>query len=156
MDVFTDGNLLARILITLATFGYALVTIVADLNPTHASNPTWTPHARFHVVWQVSSYAGLGLLALALIWWPGPYAIERLYLACAFAAAVYCGFFIALATMRAYGGGTYDNNGYQPFQAPFGIAWPKKMWDVNITAFSIASIVLIVAALSVSTRAVAG
>ena len=52
----------------------------ADFNKTHATNPKWTPHARFHVVWQISSYVGFGLLALALIWWPGPLAIERLYL----------------------------------------------------------------------------
>ena len=74
-----DANLLARILLTLVTLGYGLATVFADFNKTHATNPQWTPHARFHVVWQISSYVGFGLLALALTWWPGPMAIERLY-----------------------------------------------------------------------------
>jgi len=147
MDVFTDGNLLARILLTLATLGYSAITILADFNRTHASNPTWTGHARFHVVWQISSYSGFGLLALALIWVPGPYPVERLYLACSFAAIVYAAFFVALFTMPIYGGRTYDDNGYLPFPAPLGVS--KKLWDVNITAFTVTSIVLVAGALSV-------
>ena len=154
MDVFTDGNLLARILITLATLGYAFITVLADFNATHASNPTWTPHARFHVVWQISSYCGLGLIALALIWAPGPYPIARLYLACAFAAVVYGAFFVALFTMPIYGGRTYDDNGYLPFRAPLGVS--KRLWDVNITAFTASSIVLIAGVLSVGSGATAG
>jgi len=153
MDAFTDGNLVARILVTLATLGYSAVTIMADFNKTHATNPNWTPHARFHVVWQISSYSGFALLALALTWWPGGYAVERLYLACLFAAVVYGAFFVALATMPVYGGRTYDDNGYLPFAAPFGL---KQRWDVNITAFSAFSIVLLVAALTVSRSAMAG
>ena len=64
-------ELLARVLLTLVTAGYGFVTILADFNKTHASNPKWTPHARFHVVWQINSYIGFGLLALVLLWWPG-------------------------------------------------------------------------------------
>ncbi len=146
MDVFTDGNLLARILVTLATLGYSAVTILADFNRTHASNPAWTGHARFHVVWQISSYAGFGLIAFALIWAPGPMPVARLYLACAFAAVVYGGFFVALLTMPIYGGRTYDDNGYLPFGAPLGI---KRLWDVNITAFTVTSVLLVAGVLSV-------
>jgi hypothetical protein len=149
MEIFTDGNLTARILLSLVTIGYGGITILADINKTHATNPTWTPHARFHVVWQVASYAGLGLLALALIWTPGPYAVARLYLATAFAAAVFGGFFVALFTMRLYGGRTFDDNGYLPFAVPLGRR--PKLWDVNVTAFS-AFIVLLAAALVLITR----
>ena len=35
--------------------------------------------------------------------------------------------------MPLYGGGAYDDNGYQPFAAPLPIV--AKRWDVNITAF---------------------
>jgi hypothetical protein len=94
-----DHLLLARV--TLATIGWAALTVVADFNRTHATNPKWTPHARFHVVWQISSYVGFGLLALALIWWPGPLAIERLYLVAVMSAIVYVAFFAALAAMPA-------------------------------------------------------
>ena len=81
------------------TAGWAVLTVVADFNKTHATNPAWTPHARFHVVWQISSYIGFGLLALALIWWPGPLAVERLYLVALMGAIVYAAFFAALIAM---------------------------------------------------------
>ena len=129
-----DHLLVARVLFTLMTAGYAFATIIADFNATHATNPKWTGHARFHVVWQISSYIGFGLLALALIWWPGPLAVERLYLAALMGAIVYAAFFVALLTMPAYGGRAYDDNGYQPFPAPVPLF--AKAWDVNTTAFT--------------------
>ena len=130
-----DHLLVARILFTLMTLGYAAATVLADFNATHATNPRWTPHARFHVVWQISSYVGFGLLALALIWWPGPLALERLYLAAIMGAIVYAAFFVAVVTMPVYGGGAYDDNGYRPFDAPVPVF--AKRWDVNITVFSV-------------------
>lgn len=141
-----DLSLLARILLTLATAGYAFGTVVADFNKTHATNPKWTPHARFHVVWQISSYVGFGILALALLWWPGPYALERLYLVALMAVIVYGAFFVALFAMPVYGGGTYDENGYLPFAAP--VPMIAKAWDVNITVFSVLSVVLVAGLLS--------
>jgi hypothetical protein len=135
-----DHLLLARVLFTLATIGWAALTVVADFNRTHATNPKWTPHARFHVVWQISSYVGFGLLALALIWWPGPLAIERLYLVAVMSAIVYVAFFAALAAMPLYGGAAYDDNGYQPFKAPVPLIADR--WDANITAFSVQVVIL--------------
>jgi hypothetical protein len=130
----------ARILLTLTALGYSAVTIIADLNKTHASNPLWTPHARFHLVWQVLSYSGIGLIALYLIWASGPMPIERLYLAAALSVAVYGGFFGAVFSRPMYGGGLYDNNGYLSFPAPIG---PKSwLWDVNVTIFTITSVIL--------------
>ena len=135
-----DHLLVARILFTLMTAGYAFATILADFNATHATNPKWTGHARFHVVWQITSYIGFGLLALALIWWPGPLAVERLWLVAIMGAIVYAAFFIALATMSVYGGRAYDDNGYQPFAAPLPLF--AKAWDANITAFSVQLVLL--------------
>src|SRR6266511_922453 len=99
MDTY-DHNLIARILLTVMTAGYAIVTVLADFNKTHATNPLWTPHARFHVVWQISSYVGFGLMALALVWLPGPYYVERLYFAGLLGVIVYGAFFVAVFTMR--------------------------------------------------------
>jgi hypothetical protein len=90
----------ARVLLTLTVVGYALTTIVADFNNTHATNPKWTPHARFHVVWQVLSYIGVGLVAIYLIWVEGPNPRERLCLAAALSIAIYGGFFAAVADRR--------------------------------------------------------
>src|ERR1700680_1193112 len=92
MDPSYDHNLLARILLTLMTAGYGLATVKADFNRTHATNPLWTPHARFHVVWQVLSYTGIAVIALCLIWLNGPLPKERLLLAGALGAAVYGAF----------------------------------------------------------------
>jgi hypothetical protein len=143
-----DLTLLARILLTVVTLAYGFATVLADFNKTHATNPKWTPHARFHVVWQISSYVGFGVLALALTWWPGPLAIERLYLVAAMGTVVYVAFFVAVFAMPVYGGEAYDQNGYVPFAAPVPLI--AKKWDVNITIFSVMVCVLIAAALSIN------
>ena len=143
-----DHFLLARVLLTLVTLGYGLATVFADFNKTHATNPLWTPHARFHVVWQISSYVGFGLLALALTWWPGPLATERLYLVAAMGAVVYVAFFVAVFAMPVYGGEAYDKNGYMPFAAPVPVI--AKRWDLNITIFSVLAVILVVSFLSIS------
>lgn len=135
-----DHLLVARILLTLMTAGWSLGTVLADFNKTHATNPLWTPHARFHLVWQICSYSGLGLLNVALIWWPGPLGFERLCLAALIGIIVYAAFFAALLTMRVYGGGAYDSNGYEPYPAPVKLFAPK--WDVNITVFSVQLVIL--------------
>jgi hypothetical protein len=94
------------------------------------------------------SYVGFGLLALALIWWPGPLAVERLYLVALMGAIVYAAFFAALIAMPICGGAAYDRNGYRPFKAPLPIF--AKRWDANITAFSIQLVILAAGLLAVS------
>ena len=81
-------------------------------------------------------------VALALVWWPGPYAVERLYFVALMGAVVYAAFFVALATMPIYGGAAYDDNGYLPFKAPLPLIAEK--WDLNVTVFS--GLVVILAA----------
>src|SRR5919197_964661 len=112
---FATDHLIARILLTLNALGYSVAPAIADFSKTHATNPLWTPHARFHVVWQILSYVGFGLIAFALIWIPGPLYLERLYLVCAFGLVVYGAFFVACLAMPIYGGRAYDENGYPPF-----------------------------------------
>lgn len=135
--------LAAKILLTIASLGYGVATIVADLNKTHASNPLWTPHARFHVVWQVLSYNGISLLALALIWFPGPMQVERLYLVCAITFVVVAAFYLTWAVMPMYGGSNFDQNGYPPI--PVTIAGRQIMLDANLTALSVHAILLAIA-----------
>lgn len=141
-----DHILIARILFTLVTAGWAFATVIADFNKTHATNPQWTGHARFHVVWQICSYVGFGILALALIWMPGALAVERLALVALMATIVYAGFFIAAFAMPLYGGRAYDDNGYLPFSAPLPVI--AKFWDVNMTAFCIQIVLLAAAVLA--------
>lgn len=147
MELAFDSHLTARLLLSVATLGYGLVTIKADFNATHATNPLWTPHARFHVVWQVLSYAGVGLIALCLIWLRGPLEMERLYLAGALGAVMYLAFFAAMASRPVYGGVLHDENGYLPFRPPFGPSGWR--WDVNVTAFTIMSAILVLGLLAI-------
>jgi hypothetical protein len=132
-----DRLFIARGLLTIVTIGYGLAAVKGDFNKTHATNPLWTGHARFHVVWQITSYVGFGAIALVLIWAPGGLAMERLYLACAFGTVVYGAFFITLLCMPLYCGRAYDDNGYLPF------AVGRMKWDVNVTVFSVMTALLI-------------
>ncbi len=133
----------ARLLLTLTVLGYGLATINADFNRTHATNPKWTPHARFHVVWQILSYSGVGLVALYLIWVDGSHPLERLYLAAALSVAIYGTFFVTVFARRIFGGALHDDNGYLPFKPPIGP--PHWRWDVNVTAFTIFSAITLLA-----------
>jgi hypothetical protein len=132
----------ARILLTLTVLGYSLGTLKADFNKTHATNPAWTAHARFHVVWQILSYSGVGVIALYLIWAGG---LGRLYLAAALSVAIYGAFFTTVFARPLYQGSLYDQNGYLPFKPPFGPAhWH---FDVNVTVFTVLSALLLAAIL---------
>src|SRR5882762_5979259 len=133
MDLPTD-NLIARVLLTVTTLGYSLGPAIADFNRTHATNPLWTPHARFHVVWQVSSYCGVGLIALWLIWSAGP--AGKLWLAVALAVVMYAGFFATVFSMPRFGGSVADANGIPPL-ATLQIGGKPLALDANVTVFSV-------------------
>ena len=148
MDAVYDNNLIARLLLTLVTAGYCIGLNVADMNATHAKNPMWTPHARFHVVWQVLSYTGLALIALALIWFRGPFYVGRLYVAAGLAATIFVSFFAAQATLRLYDGARYDTNGYLP--KPVTVAGKKLNIDANTTVFTVLSVLLAAGFLAIS------
>ena len=145
---FATDNLVARVLLTINMLGYSLRPAIADFNRTHATNPLWTPHARFHVVWQVLSYCGIGLISLALIWVGGPTATLRLWLAVALAAAIYAGFFVTLFSMPCYGGSVADINGVPPL-ATVNIGGKPVALDTNVTVFCGQVIILLVAALMI-------
>lgn len=132
--------MLAKILLTLSTLGYSAIPAMFDLNETHATNPRWVGHARFHVVWQVASYICIGLIALVFIWWPGDLVMQRLWIAAALAAAAYTGFFTAVFTKPLYNGENYDPNGVLPVRPP--IIGRYVSFEVNITLFSITSAIL--------------
>jgi hypothetical protein len=109
-----------RLLLSALAGGQGLAALLIDLNRTHAANPSWTGHARFHVVWQVSTDALLALFTLALLWWTGPYPDERFYLAALLTAFPMLGFVFALATRALYGGTLHDPIGIPPVRLRIG------------------------------------
>jgi hypothetical protein len=146
MMEFASDNLIARALLTVATLGYSLVLAVVDFGRTHATNPLWTAHARFHVVWQVSSYCFIALIVLFLTWSAGP--IARLWLAIILTASVYAGFYAAVLSKSLFGGELADSNGVPPI-AKLKIGGGIWTLDANMASFSLASAMVIAAALLV-------
>ncbi len=112
MSEFDVG--LGRLLLTITTVGYGVLPLLADFNRTHATNPLWTGHARFHVVWQCLSYLGISLVALALLWTSASPSAPAQWVVVALGYAVYLGFFATRLSIRLYGGRSYDDNGYLP------------------------------------------
>ena len=42
--------------------------IIRDTNSSHLLNPEWIGHARFHLMWNISLWAGIGFYSLYLLW----------------------------------------------------------------------------------------
>ena len=124
--------LTAKILLTVVTLGYSVIPTVFDFSSSHATNPSWTGHARYHVIWQVSSYDLIALIALYLTWTAG--ASDPLWVPALIALAVYGGFWIAWATRLLYGGVLQDEvNGVPDFHCTlFGRTFAV---DANVSLF---------------------
>lgn len=105
---------MARCLLALLCGAQGVGTLVIDLNRTHAANPRWTGHARFHLVWQAVSYALLSLLEVALIMMPGPLHDQRFYLAAILAGIPMLSFMTAFFSQKIYGGTLINRNGIPP------------------------------------------
>lgn len=132
--------LIAKLLLTAATLGYSAIPAAFDSNPTHATNPSFPGHARFHVVWQVSSYVYIAVLALYLIWTAGA-ETGPLWLAAILAACAYGGFWTAVLSRPVYGGKLVSEvNPVPPFD--WNIAGKRFQTDANVTLFTGAVAVL--------------
>lgn len=126
--------LTVKLLLTIATLGYSAIPALFDFNNTHATNPSWTGHARYHVVWQISAFNYVALIALYLIW-TATTDTQPLWIAGALAAVTYGGFWTAYLTRPAYSGKLVDEvNGVPPFNWNVGFA--KFTTDANVTLFA--------------------
>lgn len=139
MDNVSDAYFLVKVLLSISVFGCTIVPLFADFNKTHATNPKWTGHARFHVVWQCLSYGAIGILSYYLLWFYQSNEVTHLYLVALLNAFIYAGFFCAYFSMRIYGGKAFDDNGYLPIQTKI------INIDLNVATFSIFSLILLCA-----------
>ena len=132
-----DPVLLAKILLSFVAMLQCIGPIRADFNQTHATNPLWTPHARFHVVWQVLAQSGVSLIALALIWvFPSPFTI---WLAVIINFNWLVSFFATLSSMSLYDGSLKDVNGIKPFK--FNLGGSTLEIDTNLFGAGLLAII---------------
>ena len=135
--------LTVKILLTLVTLGYSAIPSFFDFNETHATNPSWTGHARWHVVWQVSSYDYIAIISLVLIWTAGT-DVGTLWIPALLACSAYGGFWTAFVTKGMYGGILKDKvNGVPEFH--YNIFGWKFAIDANVSLFTPISIATLVA-----------
>jgi hypothetical protein len=139
-------NLLSKLLMSLSIVAYALIPPIVDLaTDTHVFHEGWMPHARMHTVWLLGVTSGVGLLALYLLWNPGPDAKFRTNLAAILSIIVFGAFYVSAFTTSLYGGSLSDMSG-GVHAGPLGI-------DANLFTFTLAAILLLVGwGLSVSKR----
>lgn len=109
-----------------------LATLAIDLNRTHATNPEWPGHARFHLVWQTTAFAWLALLEVALIFARGSSQEQRFYLAAVLAGIPMLGFFSAFIGRHLYKGTLHDPNGMKPLA--FKVHGSMVLVDLNLVA----------------------
>jgi len=122
----------ARILLGVYCIIQGLATIILDLNRTHAAHPRWLGHARFHVVWQTITAAVLSIIETCLLWYPGPFVLERFYITAILACAPMAGFFAALISRHLYGGTLSDPGGIPPLR--FQLRGREMRVDMNLVA----------------------
>jgi hypothetical protein len=114
----------SRVVVTVVALTQGLMAVAIDCNRTHATNPQWPAHARFHVVWQVGTSVLFGLVEAALIWWRGSLGPERFYLAAALTGFPMLAFVTALIFRATYGSALHDINGI----APARIKFHRRVW----------------------------
>ena len=142
--------LLARSIVTAIAAGQGIAPVFIDLNRTHATNPLWPGHARFHLVQQVFTLLPAAVIEVALLWWPGPAVVPRFYLAALLAATPLAGFLIATLTRSSYRGALYDPNGIPPLRLHIGAR--EVAIEINVVVIVAASLLLIAAVFLFRTR----
>ena len=140
-----SASLLARLMVTAVAAGQGITPLFIDLNRTHATNPLWPGHARFHTVWHTFALFFTGIVGVALIWWPLPGSRGLFYLAALLTALPMLAFFVAMFSRKVYGGTLHDPNGIQPVRIRIG--GKVREFDMNGVLVIVGGAVVLSAAL---------
>ena len=127
-----NHHLVARVALSVFFLFQASATIAIDCNRTHATNPSWTGHARFHLVWQTITVVLLSALGFVLIWRTGPYECQQFYLSTVLAALSPLAFLTASLTRHVFGGTLSDPNGISPVHVK--LAGSVRDIDLNLVS----------------------
>jgi len=139
MDTVFEVNSVSRILISIVAVAIAVGPMIADFNKTHATNPLWPPHARFHVVWQVLTQSSVCGVILYLAWTDGAEYVKHVYLSAGLLYIWGIAFFATLGSMKLFDGALKDVNGIPPFR--FNIMGTIREVDTNLFGCTILMIV---------------
>ena len=120
---------------TVAILQFTIIPVVADLNRSHATNPDWPAHARFHVVTQVLTTSALGLVALYCLWGGRFEPIVGVCIAMTISLTVLGGFFASAISTRYYGGQMTATRGVA--------AWRLGRIDGNAMNFGLSLVLLL-------------
>lgn len=108
-EIITMNRLtLAKILLTVAAIQFGLIPPLIDFTASHVFNHDWTPHARLHMVWLLTTGSLLAVYVFALLWFPGKHPEQNLRHACVPGWVVLAGFFVAAVFRDSYGGSLAD------------------------------------------------
>jgi hypothetical protein len=121
-------DLTAKILLTIIAVMTGIGPMRADFNRTHATNPLWPPHARFHVVWQVLAQTGVSLFILYFLW--GATFEGHVLIAALMNFNWGLTFYLTLFNMKRFEGSLSDVNGIKPFE--FNIGGQIRKVDTNL------------------------
>jgi hypothetical protein len=131
---------LARAVVTAIAGGQGIMPVFIDLNRTHATNPQWPGHARFHLVHQVFTLVPVAAIEIVLLWWPGREFEARFYLAALLTGTSLVGFLLATLARPLYGGKLHDPNGIQPLRLQVGSR--PIVLDMNLVLVLLAAVLL--------------
>ncbi len=140
-----SSTFLARLMVTAVAAGQGITPLFIDLNRTHATNPLWTGHARFHVVEQSFVFLSAAIAEVAMLWAIAPGARLLFYLATLLTALPMFAFLVATSTRSVYGGTLHDPNGVQPVRMRIGDHIREV--DMNIVLIIVGAVVLLIALL---------
>ena len=148
MELVFEQNLVPRLIFSFIALMLMIGPAKADFNATHATNPLWPPHARFHVVWQVLYNSCISIVTLFLLWSPSPDYATHIYLAATLNFLWGANFYCTILAMPLFDGALRDVNGIEPFR--FNVFGRVYEVDTNVFGGTVLMILNLIGVLLVS------